>query len=400
MRAVAALLAIASVSAKVHFKEEFDASYTDRWVSSDWKKGETGKFEWTAGEWYGDAVADKGLKTSQDARFYAISTKFPKFSNEGTDLVIQFQVRFPQQIDCGGGYIKIFGSDADLSKFGGDSPYNIMFGPDVCGTSTKRVHVIFNYPAKKDNLLIKKTITAETDQLSHVYTLIVHPDNTYEVRVDGSKKESGRLEDDWDFLAAKEIKDPSVSKPSDWVDDPMMDDPTDKKPADYDSIPKQIPDPDARKPADWNDESDGEWEAPQIENPEYKGEWKPKRISNPAYKGAWVHPMIANPDYSPDANLYRYSDFGGVGIDVWQVKSGTIFDNIFIGDSVAEAEQFLASTYTKNKGAEKDAFDKISKDKREKEEADRKAADEARKAKEADNEEEEGDDDHPLHDDL
>ena len=85
----------------------------------------------------------------------------------------------------------------DQSKLNGDSDYTIMFGPDICG-STKKVHVIFNYKGK--NLLIKKTIPAETDQMTHVYTLIVNPDNTYEVRIDGTKKEGGNLADDFDFL--------------------------------------------------------------------------------------------------------------------------------------------------------------------------------------------------------
>jgi calreticulin len=392
----AALFGVAT--ATTYFKEEFDSKWADRWTTSDFKKssGDQGRFELSAGDWYGDAEADKGLKTTQDAKFYAISSKFPKpFSNEGKDLVVQFQVRFPQQIDCGGGYIKVFGSSVKASEFGGDSPYHIMFGPDVCGSSTKKTHVIFHYAPKKENLLIKKNIVAETDQTSHVYTLIVHPDNTYEVRIDGNKKESGKLEDDWDFLPAKQIKDPAVSKPSDWVDDAMMDDPTDKKPASWDSIPKTIADPEAVKPADWDDDADGEWEAPQIENPEYKGEWKPKRISNPAYKGVWVHPLIDNPDYHPDPNLYRYTDIGAVGIDIWQVKSGTIFDNIFIGDSVSEAEAFMAETFGKNKDAEKAMFDKVQKAKHEKEEADRKAAEEARKAKEEDE-----DEDEHLHDDL
>lgn len=38
----------------------------------------------------------------------------------------------------------------------GESPYNIMFGPDICGPGTKKVHVIFNY--KGQNLLIKKDV--------------------------------------------------------------------------------------------------------------------------------------------------------------------------------------------------------------------------------------------------
>jgi len=53
---------------------------------------------------------------------------------------------------------------------------------------------------------------------THFYTLIVRPDNTYEVLIDNEKVESGNLEDDWDFLAPKKIKDPSATKPEDWDD--------------------------------------------------------------------------------------------------------------------------------------------------------------------------------------
>jgi len=397
MRVLALLAFIALAAAHVHFKETFDSSWSDRWVISDWKKGsgEAGKFEVRAGDWYGDAEADKGLATTQDARFYAASAKFHKFSNEGKDLVLQFQVRFPQKIDCGGGYLKFLPSTLDQKNFQGDSEYAIMFGPDICGLSTKRVHVIFHYPKKNENLLIKKTITAETDQLSHVYTLIVHPDNTYEVRIDGKKKESGSLKEDFDFLAPEKIKDPSISKPHDWVDDAMMDDPEDKKPSDWDSTPAQIPDPDAEKPEDWDNEADGEWEAPMISNPEYKGEWKPRRISNPSYKGPWVHPEIANPDFHDDPHLYRYTDIGAVGVDVWQVKAGTIYDNIFISDSISEAEAFMAETYGKGKDKEKQMFE--DHENKQKEQA-KKAEESAKAAAPADEDEDE--DDHEDHEDL
>jgi calreticulin len=401
MRLIVLVALVAAVSATTYFKETFDSSYASRWVTSTWKASEAGKFGHTAGEFYGDAEADKGLSTTQDARFYAASAKFPKpFSNEGKDLVIQFSVKFPQTIDCGGGYVKVLASTVDQEKFGGDSPYNIMFGPDICGSSTKKVHVIFHYPKKGENLLIKKEIRAESDRLTHVYTLIVHSDNTYEVRVDGTKRESGSLDADWDFLPAKKIKDPSVSKPADWVDEAMIDDADDKKPAGWDDISRTIPDPEAEKPADWDEESDGEWEAPQIENPEYKGEWKAKRIANPAYKGQWVHPEIDNPEYQADPFLYRYTDFGGIGIDIWQVKSGTIFDNIIVTDSVSEAEAFLEETYGKNKEAEKTALEALEKKKRDEEEAERKRKEDERKAAEEASGDEEEDDEEEGHDEL
>ena len=66
--------------------------------------------------------------------------------------------------------------------------------------------------------------------MTHLYTLIVKSDNTYEVRIDSEKVESGELEKDWDFLAPKKIKDPEAKKPEDWVDEEKIPDPDDKKP--------------------------------------------------------------------------------------------------------------------------------------------------------------------------
>jgi len=128
-----------------------------------------------------------------------------------------------------------------------------------------------------------------------------------------------------------------------------------------------------------------------IDNPEFKGEWKAKRIENPDYKGPWVHPEIDNPDFVEDDELYMYEDFGIVGIDIWQVKAGTIFDNIIITDSLDEATAFMKETYSANKDAEKEMFDAAETARREKEEADRKKEEEERKAKEAEEEEEDED---------
>merc|ERR1712107_472627 len=166
------------------------------------------------------------------------------------------------------------------------------------------------------------------------------PDNTVRVEIDEEKIYEGSLKDDWELLKPKEISDPDDKKPSDWVDDSMMDDPEDKKPADW-VEEKRIVDPEAKKPDDWDDEEDGEWEAPMIDNPAYKGEWSVKRISNPAYKGFWEAKKIANPEYVDDDSLYKYDDFGFIGFDLWQVKGVTIFDNIIITDDVAEADAFV-----------------------------------------------------------
>merc|ERR1712087_704705 len=68
--------------------------------------------------------------------------------------------------------------------------------------------------------------------------------------------------------------------------------------------------------------------------------WTVKRISNPAYKGIWEAENIANPEYEDDDKVYSYDDFGFLGFDLWQVKGGTIFDNVIVTDDVAEADKF------------------------------------------------------------
>jgi calreticulin len=166
-----------------------------------------------------------------------------------------------------------------------------------------------------------------------------------------------------------QINDPAASKPKDWVDSAKMADPTDVKPDGWDDIPAQITDPDAKKPEDWDDELDGEWTAPQIDNPAYKGEWSPKQIDNPDYKGPWVHPKIDNPDYKPDDSIAVFPNIAGVGLEIWQVKSGTVFDNILVTDSEEEAKA-QAEEILKVQAAEK-------KEAEEKAAADRKAAEEA-----------------------
>jgi len=232
-----------------------------------------------------------------------------------------------------------------------------MFGPDICGT-TKKVHVIFNYKGK--NHLIKHEISCKSDEFTHLYTLIVKPDQTFQVLIDNKEVKKGTLTDSWDFLPPKEIKDPSVSKPADWVDQKEIDDPNAAKPAGWDDIPKQISDPNAVKPEDWDNDLDGEWEAPLIDNPEYKGEWKAPKIPNPAYKGEWVHPLISNPEYVEDSEIYAFDSNKYVGIEIWQVKSGTIFDNIIVTDDETVAQQWAEKFAQQQKG-EKAAHDQAPK---------------------------------------
>merc|ERR1712178_533675 len=264
---------------------------------------------------------DQGIQTWEDSKFFGISASFDSFSNEGKELIVQYQAKYEKDVECGGGYLKMGPKMDDATKFGDPTVYNIMFGPDKCGY-TKRTHLIFQYKGK--NVLKKSDLSykQENEGTSHLYRLVVKPDNTVRVEIDEEKIYEGSIKDDWEVLKPKEIPDPEDKKPDDWSDESMIDDPEDKK------------------PDDWDDEEDGEWEAPMKDNAAYKGDWYGKRISNPAYKGVWEAKKIANPEYVDDDSVYSYADFGFLGFDLWQVKAGTIFDNVIVTDDKAEADAF------------------------------------------------------------
>ncbi|KAJ9178519.1 hypothetical protein P3X46_010397 [Hevea brasiliensis] len=362
------LFLFAFAFSEIFFEERFEDGWKDRWVLSDWKRseGKAGTFKHTAGKWPGDPD-DKGLQTYNDAKHFAISAKIPEFSNKEKTLVVQYSIKFEQNIECGGGYIKLLSGYVNQKKFGGDTPYSFMFGPDICGSQTKKLHVILSYQGQ--NYPIKRDIQCETDKLTHFYTFILRPDASYSILIDNRERESGSMYTDWDILPPRKIKDTNAKKPADWDDREYIDDPNDIKPEGYDSIPSEIPDPKAKEPDDWDEEEDGIWKPPKIPNPAYKGPWKRKKIRNPNYKGKWKKTTwIDNPEFEDDPDLYVLKPLKYVGIEVWQVKAGSIFDNILICDDPQYARQVVEDIWAKNREGEKEAFEEAEKIRRAREE--------------------------------
>lgn len=239
--------------------------------------------------------------------------------------------------ECGGSYLKLLPEGYDAKTFNGDSEYAIMFGPDMCGPDN-RVHIIFTYKGK--NYLTKEHYSVPKDSMTHFYRLTVHPDQKYSFVIDGEvKADHIALEKHWDVYPPSTIADPEDKKPEDWVDVKEIDDPTHVKPDNYDEIPRYIADPDATQPEDWDPESDGDWEAAEIPNPDFE-EWTPKFIPNPDYKGEWKAKEIPNPEFKEDPELAHYK-IGGLGLDLWQVKSGSIFDDIIVTSDTEVADKYL-----------------------------------------------------------
>ncbi len=337
-----------------------------RWQRSNAKKENTEE-EWQfVGTWSVEEPTvlrgiegDKGLVLKDKAAHHAISAKFDEpISNKDDTLVVQYEVKLQSGLECGGAYMKLLQDNTKLhaDEFSNASPYIIMFGPDKCG-STNKVHFIFRHKNPKtgeyEEKHLKSPPSARISKTTTLYTLIVKPDQTYEIMIDGNSEKSGSLLED--FTPAvnpeKEIDDANDKKPEDWVDEARVSDPEASKPEDWnedapyevvdedaekpadwlDDEPEMIPDPEAEKPEDWDDEEDGDWIPPMVQNPkcdeasgcgpwtqpmmknpEYKGKWTAPMIDNPLYKGVWAPRKIANPDFFEDKKPANFEPMGAV----------------------------------------------------------------------------------------
>lgn len=355
-----------------------DNSWTESWststlsnVSGKWEVRDTAE-----PKGYPD---EKMIFMTTENSYYGLSTEFKTpLKIVDQTLVLQYEVRLQDKLECGGAYIKLFSSEwpkFDPTTLCNESKYVIMFGPDKCG-DTNKVHFIFRHRNLKTGLIEEKHMndppSIKDDKIAHLYTLIVRPDNTFEVLIDGKSEKSGDLLNDFtpSVNPPKTIDDPNDFKPSDWVDEEFIDDPDAKKPDDWDeSLPEFIPDPEkadppegwlvdephfipdpnAQMPNDWDEDIHGEWEAPTIPNPkcetapgcgeyeaplvanpDFKGKWIAPQIDNPAYKGEWSPRQIPNPNYYEDPHPHNFAPIVGAGFELWMVNKDIGFGNILI----------------------------------------------------------------------
>jgi len=392
---------------KAPFLEQFTDDWDSRWQPSHAKKENTEE-EWAyVGTWAVEEPTtlraidgDKGLVLKDKAAHHAISAKFPKaISNKDDTLVVQYEVKFQSGLECGGAYMKLLQDNTALhaEEFSNASPYIIMFGPDKCG-STNKVHFIFRHKNPKtgeyEEKHLKNTPMARIGKTTSLYTLIVKPDQTYQIKIDGESLRNGSLLEDFSpsVNPEKEIDDPKDTKPADWVEESRIADPDATKPEDWDedapyeivdeeatkpadwldNEPSMVPDPEAEKPEDWDDEEDGDWippmvsnpkceeasgcgpwEHPMKQNPAYKGKWTAPLIDNPLYKGVWAPKKIANPDYFEDKTPANFEPMGAIGFELWTMQNDILFDNIYIGHSIEDAEALQRETFDVKKEIEK-----------------------------------------------
>ncbi|XP_073710146.1 calnexin [Misgurnus anguillicaudatus] len=393
-----------------YFAESFDKGTLQGWVLSQAKKEDIdediAKYD---GKWEVEEMqdtklpGDKGLVLKSRAKHHAISSLLLRpFVFDTKPLIVQYEVNFQTGIDCGGAYVKLLSqtNDLDLEQFVDKTPYTIMFGPDKCGEDYK-LHFIFRHKnpktgefeekhAKKPDVDLR---TYYTDKKTHLYTLVLNPDNSFEVLIDQTVVNSGNLLNDMTppVNPASEIEDPDDHKPEDWDERPKIQDPDAVKPEDWDEDapakiadedavkpegwlddePEYVGDPDAIKPEDWDEDMDGEWEAPQIpnpaceaapgcgtwqrpmiDNPNYKGKWKSPMIDNPNYQGVWKPRKIPNPDFFEDLHPFRMTSFSAVGLELWSMSSDIFFDNFFITSDRIVADRWANDGWGLKKAAE------------------------------------------------
>ncbi|XP_071951807.1 calmegin-like [Antedon mediterranea] len=379
------------------------------WIPSEAKKEgveeEIAKYD---GEWEIEEpkkqplVGDLGLVLKSKAKHHAIATKLDTpFKFEDQPFIVQYEVKFQNELDCGGAYIKLLSQDdkLKLGAFTDKTPYTIMFGPDKCGADSK-FHFIFRHKNPKTGEFEEKHAKKPsesfahvfTDKKTHLFTLIVQPDNSFDMLIDQVSINAGNLLEDVNppVNPPEEIADPKDSKPEDWDDRKKIPDPDATKPDDWDEdAPKKIPnsdavkpdgwlddepdliaDPDSEKPEDWDDEMDGEWEPAKIQNPlcedvgcgewkpemldnpDYKGKWKAPMVDNPAYKGEWSPRMIPNPNYFQDLEPFKMTSIGSLGLELWTMNNDILFDNFIITSSREVADQWAADSWALKSGDE------------------------------------------------
>lgn len=336
---------------------------------------------------------EKGLVLKSRAAHHAISRTLPnKFDNTDVDLVLQYEITLQEGLECGGAYIKLLDWQENLGdyiNFNSKTPFQVMFGPDVCGANNK-IHFIINRESPITHKVEEKHMTnpplARINDLTTLYTLIIKKNQDFEIRVNGKVAKAGNLLDDGIFEPSltppEKIDDENDMKPWLWDDGKYIPDPErSEKPDDYDQkyASHEIPDPQATKPEDWlesepmyitnpdfedgygsmakilnpkclNVSGCGPWEPPMINNENYKGPWIQPTIENPNYEGEWSPRKIDNPEYYEDKNPSNLKAIGGIGFELWSMNQNILFNNIYLGHSIEEAEYIGNSTWKiKNK---------------------------------------------------
>ena len=133
-----------------------------------------------------------------------------QLTDYNTCWVFRYDVRFQEGMECGGAYIKLIseGGINQLTEFHDKTPYTIMFGPDKCGNDHK-LHFIFRYKSPKSEEFEEKHMAKPdmetfkhifTDKYTHLLTLSIEADSSFELSLDQTVIKSGSLLKDFRLI--------------------------------------------------------------------------------------------------------------------------------------------------------------------------------------------------------
>jgi len=338
---------------------------------------------------------ERALVLKQTSSRFAISSSSPDVLNfSGKTMVLQYELRAPRNIRCSGLYIKLFfGPGFKPNALSNKTLPAIVFGPDFCGKKNE-IMFIFSHLNQKTHQYEEKTMTNPTkfnnDGLNHLFTLIIRPNNTYEILIDNNSAKKGSFFSDFHppVIPFAKIPDPKIKKPSDWDERETIVDEYAQKPSDWDEdqpmfiLDESFPMPDGwlndeppyirdltvQQPKEWDDSFFGPFIPPMIpnprcknaigcgkyvqpmrKNPKFKGKWSKPIISNPNFKGKWNPPLIDNPFFFVDKDPYLISPIQGIGFELLSVDGGIAFRNILLSNDEESVKQWNNETFCQRK---------------------------------------------------
>mmetsp|Transcript_19571 Transcript_19571/g.50162 ORF Transcript_19571/g.50162 Transcript_19571/m.50162 type:complete len:448 (-) Transcript_19571:114-1457(-) len=340
--AVVVISILSVAEAKTFFFDDFSYSENQhmwrRWTKSELPTSKRGAFKLSAGMYHreGDRAAT-GLQTVGDGgRYFGISSVLDKqvesVDEVEDDIILQYTVKNEVDVQCGGSYVKLFEKGIERHKLDTNSPFLIMFGPDYCGPSSAQLKILLSLPrlgagggeggggeengkgeVEKDGdgsdsrelYSFSDIIEYPLDEFSHTYTLVIkRGGEEFELHVDGERRIKGRI-------------------------------------ADYFDVPRQVPagtptsieDPTAVKPSEWDEDMDGVWEAPLIDNP----------ILNDRSYG------------TPLVGPFTFKQAGAIGFELFQLRAGTVFDDVILTSDYARVHE-LTRKGAVQRASEREAF--------------------------------------------
>nr|XP_023022911.1 calmegin-like [Leptinotarsa decemlineata] len=328
---------------KVYFAEHFDdvPQFEKRWMKSQAKKEgideDIAKYDgvWEVEQPHKDAFqGDSGLVLKSKAKHAAIAAALNKpFVFSDKPLIVQYEVLLQDGQECGGAYLKLISEAPEtknLQNFHDKTPYTIMFGPDKCGNDHK-LHFIFKHKNPRNGTVEEKHCQKPkerleeifSDKLPHLYTLVLRPDNTFEILVDKKIINSGSLLED--FV-------PPVNPPAE------IDDPNDKKPADWDESCVIL-----APPMNMNS---------NLLNVSATYTFYLKL----AYKKWHLNQLVAIGRHSflivPFVCMHIETSLSfqsAVGFELWSMSQDILFDNIIITEDIAIADKWAEDTFSKKR---------------------------------------------------